>query len=680
LLLLAVLAQSGGELPPLPSSFRLCALAGETADYATGKVLEPAALAATSRARSVGVHVRGGTLPRGEATFTWDEGRPPIQLGKPTDVSYTYHEEALFLLDASRRLLVVSYEGEARYAPLLSALATARAPSRRFSEEELDWAWFASRCGSLRLRGSFSQLEGIEPQPGHVELQLRFGGLEKLEILGKLGGKPALDAQDVEWLELAAHDVGGTQDQAVRTLLEHGLPVPPAPFLSEGNRLKARLAAGDQAAEREVIARLERAERALLWDSRIPHRQAELEENEASRWEHTDRLLEIVAYGSPELRPRLTAFLQKDVKNSVFAWLALGGSAQELLALCGKEPRAISPLELTGAGTLDALDLELERVRDCAERSPERLSSELLSVDYLVRRLRARAPDEVLARVRPVLRACLELPGVPEVPLRASLSAAGDEAARAELARLSGDELRGIPRDRAEHLGDELVPILVELLVRYLAGFEHDDTNSGPMGVATIASRLHARSDADRARALRLFDAAELPPRATAYEVALVRWALGELPEPQRLLELGCSYISTACRLDLAGELPRYAIVLDELRANPRRHWWALAALHDEESIPVFGAWLTAKGDDRMAKLEALAALEKMGSPEGASWIFDALPELEPHLRDEAFVVLGAIESPERLARLATLCRPGPVTERGQSAGSAFLVLLGRRP
>jgi hypothetical protein len=78
--------------------------------------------------------------------------------------------------------------------------------------------------------------------------------------------------------------------------------------------------------------------------------------------------------------------------------------------------------------------------------------------------------------------------------------------------------------------------------------------------------------------------------------------------------------------------------------------------------------------------VKALAALEKMGSSEGASWIHDALPELEPRLRDAAFAVLGEIESPDHLSRVAALCAPGPVTGRGQAGGTALLFLLGRRP
>ena len=672
LLLVALPAlQTGRKLPPLPSDFHLCAVARETADYAFGTLRDPEAFRAASATRPVRIAVHWGTLPAGDAAFTWDEGSPPIQLGKPTDSSCEYGKRALFLLDARRRLRVVSFESEDRQRRLLSALATARAPSRRFDEEELDWAWFSARDAGFRLpRVGFRELlDGIPPQAGHIELALRFGDEEKLEILQPLRWKLALDAQDVEWLELAAHDVGGCQDEAVRALLERGLPVPPAPFLSEQNRLSARLAAGDEAARVEVVARIERAERAMRWDSRALHSPAEIAEHEAASYERRDSLLAIVAWGPTDLRPRLVPFVKEGVDNSTLAWLALGGSAQELQASRGANPRGIGPWDFENAGTLEALDLSLARVREIAQRNPLYVSTELVSTDHLVRRLQRSAPKDVLERVRPALRACLELPGVPALLVRLSLVNAGDTEALAEIARSNLVDRLWVPTELDELLpGDEIVPILVQSLLRHLAGFEWDDTERGPSGVASFASRLHARNDADRARALRLFDAAEMPPEASADEVILVRWALGDLPEPRQLLGIGRSLVGAACRLDLAAESPRYSGILGELRKDPHRHWWVLAALHDEASLPVFGAWLTAKEGERMAKIEALLALEKMGSPAGATYIYDALPELERNDQYRANTVLGEIESPDQLARVATT-----------STGAAFLVLLGRR-
>lgn len=680
LLLAALVPQAGRRLPPLPSDFHLCAVARETADYVIGAVRNPEALDVASGAHSLHVFVSSGTLPRGETEFSWDEGRPPIQLGKPTGISYTYNKQALAILDASRRLLAISYENEEARGRLFSALATARAASRRFSEEELDWAWFASRSTGFRLPRveSSAPVDGIVAQPGHVELFLRFGEWQKLSMLQPLRWKPALDARDIEWLELAAHDVGGVQDEAVRTLLEHGASVPPALFLSENNRLWKRLAAGDEAAQHQLAAPLERAQRLLLWRDDKIHTPAEIAEHEIARFESIDALLAIAAHGPPEIRPLVAAFVRKGAKNSVFAWLALGGSAQELHALNGMGSLEIPPWELEDVGTLEALDLLLARVRECAERIPTHVSTELVSVDHLVRRLQPSAPKEVLERVAPILRGCLEHPGVPVFALRMSLLRAGDPQAMTEIARMSADELGGIPPELAELPGDEVVPILVRLLVRYLTGFEHDDTCQGPSGVAFLASQLHARSESDRARALALFDGAKLPPHASSSEVTFVRWALGELPEPRRLLELGRSRVAVACRLDLAAESPRYASILGELRANPRRNWWALAALHDQQSLPVFGAWLT--DDDRMARTQGIGALEKMGSPAGAPYIHGALPALDPTLADWAFTVLGEIEAPDGLARLASLCAPTPATDWRRSAGNAFLVLLGRRP
>ncbi len=682
LLLLAFPAlQTGRKLPPLPGDLHPCAVAREIADYAFGTMLEPQTLDTAGAAGQVRVAVHWGTLPAGEAEFACDEGRPPIQLGKPTDFTYTYTKQALFLLDAGHRLLAVSFESENAQRRLLSAMATARAPSRRFDEEELDWAWFSALGAGFRLPrvGFLEPLDGIPPQAGHVELALRFGDGEKLQILQPLRWKPALDAQDVEWLELAAHDVGACQNEAVRVLLEHHLPVPSAPFLSASNRLSARLAAGDEAARNEAIARLGRAERELLWDPRAPHTPAEIAEHEADPIETPASLLAIVARGPADLRPRIATFVAKGVENSVFAWLALGGTARELRELRGTGAPGLPPWELSDARTLEALDLSLEALRSCAERHPTEMSNELEAIDDLVRRLGRSAPNDVLERVRSTLRGCLETRGA-EFRVRLTLVHAGDPDALAELARSKLLDGPSFPSELAALPGDEVVSMMVRSLVRHLAGFEMDDTCAGELGVRFLTGRLHARGAADRALALRLFDASELPPRTSAETVAVIRWALGELPEPRRLLEIGRTLEGSVCRLDLAAEAPRYAGILSELRADTRKHWWALAALHDETSLPVFGGWLTAKDGDSMTKLEALWALEKMGAPAGASYVYDALPELQRNLRDEAFTVLGEIEAPSGLARVASLCASSAATDPRTPAGNALFLLLGRRP
>jgi hypothetical protein len=358
--------KGGGELPPLPGAFHLSSIAREMSGYATGEILAtraaPDGAECPVRLR-VGGWAESSFPPGEEVAFDGRDGHAPVQLGSPAGPAYTYRKQALCIFNASRRLLVVSYENDSERVRLLSALGTARFRSSRFSEEELDWAWCAARgCAFDLPKPGIFGLEGCEALPGHVELVLRFGGYGKQEILDGLRAQLALGAADVEMLDLSTRDVGGVQDLAVRALLEHGRRVEPTPYLSMDNRLRARLAQGEPDARSELIERLERAQRAVLWNPRMPHTAAELEEYETTNAkERMGPLLEIAAYGAPADRPRLRAFVQKGVESSVYAWLALGGSAQEVLE-CQSDLLQIPPWDLVRAGTIEALRLELARM------------------------------------------------------------------------------------------------------------------------------------------------------------------------------------------------------------------------------------------------------------------------------------------------------------------------------
>src|SRR5262245_45229458 len=243
------LAAGQDALPPFPGPVRVSELARDTAGSARGGVLSSRMIGGVWACPTrLQILVREGDEVREEALeLAWDEAHLPVRLGQPAGLFDS--GSPLVLHDAERRLLLVSYERDATEGALLDS---ARVPSRRFSAEELDWAWLAFRYAGFGLPSKPEPgfaLEWFAVQPGHRELVLRFGN-DATWLDARLAA-PALDAEELELVRLALQ-LPKLQDRALHVLLAHGVPVDPAGIRDPTSRLCARLARGEAQAQIEL--------------------------------------------------------------------------------------------------------------------------------------------------------------------------------------------------------------------------------------------------------------------------------------------------------------------------------------------------------------------------------------------------------------------------------------------
>ena len=682
------------QLPEVPRGYSVSKLAREVVGNARGVVQE-------SRKAANGVeyptrlkvwHTSLGTLAHDDVVeFTWDAEDPPTQLG--SDAEREHDPYPLCLFDARRRLLLVSYEGDERQGWLLSTIGKARVPSTRFTERELDWAWLAyqRKRGYDRLERlvedalSFEpilyELSGFVAAPGHVELLMRFTP-ESLSWLAASNDKPDLQR---EWIRLRAWDPCA-EHAALHDLLDRGWKVDATPFLGESTRFCARVAAGEQAAREELLSRLEQLVTFLSWDPRAKPSLEQLHEHKAlqrlfANYDTRAALAETAAYGSPAALPCLRVLVRERVGNSMFAWLKLGGSKEELLAVFQGGLERLPSHELVRAATFDAFELLLEKL-EAKTKAPSQspLYEEIRCVDDLVAVLRPKDPVRVLELARPVLRACLESGPANQTMLLITLMHAGDETALDDFedvrAGASGD-VPAIARTLARVPGERVVEILMRLLLRDDAGSEGNcDTGQGERDFASVATVLHQRSAADRAHALRLLDAAPARDQWPC-EFACLRWALGELPSVQCLRDMPMSALIVSCRLSLEGEWSRYAELHDELNKEPRKYWLQLALLRDESALPAWGEWLHEQVEARESVYEPLQAIRLMNSSEAAKFL-SPLDCSRINSPAKCFETLGMLEDPASLSAVAARCLADQ-SSNPYSVWSEFLVLLGRR-
>ncbi|MEQ1891601.1 MAG: hypothetical protein ABL998_03580 [Planctomycetota bacterium] len=666
-----------GTLPAFPG-WRLSKIAEATAGSVRGEVV---ARRTTAEGWECPVEVRSVTREGDEVreelhTFTWDEAHPPVRLGQrygPPEL-----ESPLCLFDAEGRLLLVSYEQQASADALIG---WARVPSRRFTMEELDWAWLAFRNGGLQLPARAEpnfDPEWFAARPGHLELALRFG--DASAWLDARLQATALSPEDVEFVRMA-FALPGWQNKALHILLAHGLSVDPSEVRDPTARLCARLARREPGAQDELHELLERCAEYLAYDVQVRHEPGEYEAHSRLGEDVGRRipaLLEAASHGSPEARSDLRPFVRTQVENSVFAWLRLGGSAEELLALCGGKPPT-SSAELSRVPSMEALRLALAGFARNTEPGKCDIYWWRWSIEHLGLHLGSVAREEVLTLVKPVLEeALLPRPELTPEQTLATLVRLGDTDAIGMIERLDEDALIRVPIDALALIPEQRgVQLLVRVFARALQGFPHDDTGYAEGLRLAVTLALQKRSAADRALALELLDAHwdKLGPYRRD---PAVRWALGELPDPALVpRRLGSRRVIEDCGLDLSSEAHLYADVLEPMRADPRQHSFALAILRDESSLAAMLDWLEEDCRKESMTGDPLLLIRRVGSRSAADRLFELGRRSEFGAR-RCLTALATFDSPANLPRLAALCAEHPGRE-GLFYWRAFLILLGRR-
>jgi hypothetical protein len=574
---------------------------------------------------------------------------------------------------------------------LLSTIGKARFPSARFTERELDWAWLAYQrsrgqdrlegpvCAALSLEPSPYHQLGFVAAPGHVELHLRFAP----ENLSWFASSYHNTELDLEWVRLCAWDPCA-EHAALHALLDRGFKVDATPLLGESTRFCARVAAGDKAAHEELLSKLEQLALLLSWDSRVQHSGEEVHKHQALQRSFGNQEMQVVlaetaAYGSPAALPSLRILVRERVGNSVFAWLRLGGSTEELLALLDGDLQRLPRDELARAATFESFELLLEKLAAQAKTpSQPWLCDEIRCVDQLITVLRPKDAGRVLEMARPVLRACLESRPANETMILIALMHAGDATVLGDFEHVranSGGEVPAIAQTLARAPGERVVEILMRLLLRAHAGYENDDTGQGRRDFTSVATVLHQRGAADRAHALRLLEASTARNERPC-ELADLRWALGELPSVQCLRDMSMSELIESCHLSLESEWSRYAELRDELSKEPRKYWLQLALLRDESALPAWGDWLHAQVEARASVYEPLQAIRLMNSSEAAKFL---PPQVcSQSTSPDGFETLGLIENPARLPAVAARCLADE-SSKACCGWSEFLILLGRR-
>jgi hypothetical protein len=606
-----------------------------------------------------------GTARRDDDLYLHVDPKDP-----PVWVETERRDGFLVLYDASDKLLFVSNTSEAWPA---TVIATARCPSRRYSAEELACvARFASSRPGLGL-GDFTDRSGIAICPpelaaGAIELLFRFGDRDtKRAALEKLRERKPTAAElesvrvclcdlDPSVQALAAHlilDAGGKVDkQRLRSSLE--LTNPWGASTLHGPLLRM----GDSHARAHIEFLL--------------HMQLDfltLHKSPMFGTENMWALFEAASWGPKEFIPLVTKFLPgiphvTSPGTGILAYLQLGAGISFV------DPKIVEAIDAQTWAAIMKADIPREAeflvgyAKPKLQQNPEAYR---LAINGVVRNpaLAKRFITGVGPPSPKVLGTYREI---------AFLAAAcGDRSSLEGLRERKWEEsdLAAVYDFPGEAFATVQDPRAVEVLVAGLiaarrCAFE-DCTGRCVQAVAAITKLLAGRSQADRERALGLLDGVPPAPHDQGGQLALIRAALGESPEPEVLLALGGVWFTQACSLSLSPWADRYASVLPTLRSDPRKHAFALGLLRDEASVDALGRLLAAAtADPELAGFgEALGGLRLIGGKRALEALYGAAPNLlakgDSQAARQILQAIVELESPEQWKRVTGLPSAGPV-------------------
>lgn len=582
------------------------------------------------------------------------------------------------VFDANARLLLVSNLFEDR---LPAVIATSRFPGRRYTQEELDYVAASAQDGAdlFDMRDVIVSIDSPMTSVGALELLFRFGpGWRKRDLLQRLGVR-ALTKAEAESLRVCLWDVDTVvQAAAAHRILDTGGDV-------EKERLRSSIELMDPRASNPVFGPLLRlgdwqARSRVEFLLQAQHDHLTLHKRPLLGDENLQLLFEQAAWGPKEFVPLVERFLPGipgviNPGTGLYAYLKLGASVSSP----GRAAIEAQGAEAWAAILAADLPREPDTLAACAKEKLQAHAEAYLRAISQAFRNEASARS-FIAGVGPPSE---KVKGFRALLLAAACGHAGSFEELQKREWTEGD-LSAVSWCSGEALARLRDPRVVDFLVAGLVaarrcGFE-DCTGVCLRAVPSIAKLLGDRSASDRKRALDLLDGIPRVPEDARGQLTLIRAALGEPPAPEALLTLASQWFTENCGLTFAPWAERYAAALPAMRADPRKHSFALALLRDESVIDDLGRWLEEAVADptHIGLSDALRALRLIGGKRALDELYAAAPAaLKSGYSGVQATLLNAIvevESPDHWKRVAGLVESSP------GARAAAVRVLAKKP